>query len=577
MNEYLTALRKRWLVIVLLAVVGAGIGYYQAQTATPLYRASSEMYVSLARGDTTGELVQGSTYTRSLVESFVQLATTPKVLDPVVDDLGLTISSHALAGAVSATSPLNTVIIQVTAVSKNPDRAAAIANSVAAHLSETVVDLSPTSESGAATVKMNVVAPATAPTAPFSPNKKMKVATGLVGGLAIGVVIALLVARLDTRVRTVKDLPTEPERALLGTIPQDKAIRKHGARAIMVFPHAPLAESYRRVRTNLQFLNVSKPVTVVVISSAVPNEGKSLTSINLALTMAEQGKRVLLVDADLRRSSIAMECGLEGSAGLSTVLVGEATMDEVVQPWGAPNLDVITAGATPPNPGHLVESEAMTRFIAAARAEYDFVVVDAPPMLAVTDAAVLGRQTDGVIVVAGSSKVRRHELRDALASLDAIEVTCLGIVLNKVRTGRGDSYSYSYTYSTRNKRSRRRRRRGTTTEPRTQAAARLAAIAAGELPTPATPVPEVKAVDVPEPMPPADRPVETERVGSHAAVDVPEKAQEPDALVEPATTEPVDQHESTELDEPLAEREHVDELELAEDDELSRDEASART
>ncbi len=102
MNEYLSALRKRWWVIAVLAAVGAGIGYYNTQSATPMYRASSEMYVSLTRGDTVGELVQGSTYTRGLVESFVQLATTPRVLDPVVEDLGLTVSSRALAGAVTA-------------------------------------------------------------------------------------------------------------------------------------------------------------------------------------------------------------------------------------------------------------------------------------------------------------------------------------------------------------------------------------------------------------------------------------------------------------------------------------------
>ena len=477
MTEYLTALRKRWFVIALLAVLGGSLGYYQAHTATPLYRASSEMYVSLANGDTVGELVQGSTYTRSLVESFVQLAGTPVVLDPVIDELGLTVSSQSLAGAVSANSPLNTVIIEVTAVSRNPDRAAAIANSVAKHLSQTVSDLSPTSTSGASTVKMNVVSPASAPTHPFSPNKKLQVMTGIFVGLALGFVIALIMSRLDTRVRTLKDLPTEPERAVLGSIPQDKAIRKHGARAVLIYPHAPLAEAYRRVRTNLQFLNVAAPVRVVVISSAVPNEGKSMTSINLALTMAEQGKRVLLVDADMRRASIAMECGLEGSAGLSTVLVGEASLEDVVQPWGSAQLDVITAGATPPNPGHLIESEAMIRFLGAAREAYDFVIVDAPPMLAVTDAAVLGRQADGVIVVAGSTKVRRHELADALASLDSIEVVCLGIVLNKVRTGRASGYSYNYTYSTRSKRSRRRRRRAV---PQASAAARLAALAAAE-------------------------------------------------------------------------------------------------
>lgn len=458
MNEYVSALRKRWWVIALLAAIGAGIGYYDAQSATPMYRASSEMYVSLTRGDTVGELVQGSTYTRSLVESFVQLATTPVVLDEVVEDLDLGVSSRALADAVTADSPLNTVIIQVTAVSADPDRASAIANSVASHLSETVVALSPTSAEGAATVSMNVVSPAVPAVHPFSPNKKLDVATGFALGLALGFVIALVVSRLDTRVRTMKDLPTEPERAMLGAIPLDRAIKRHGGRAILEAPHSPLAESYRRVRTNLQFLNLATPLRVVVVSSAVPNEGKSITAINLALTMAEQGKRVLLVDADMRRASLATECGLEESAGLSTVLVGEATLEDVAQPWASPHLHVVTAGTAPPNPGQLVESEAMTSFLSSARELYDFVVLDAPPLLAVTDAAVLAHRTDGVIVVAGSTKVRRHELVEALTSLDAIEANVLGIVLNKVRRSRSDGYAYSYGTAGRRKPRRRRRR-----------------------------------------------------------------------------------------------------------------------
>ncbi|WP_051681845.1 polysaccharide biosynthesis tyrosine autokinase [Cellulomonas sp. HZM] len=454
MSEYVAALRKRWLVILLLAVIGAGLGYWKASSTEPLYRSTSKVYVSLTRGDTVGDLVQGSTYTRNLVESFAQLATMPVVLQPVIDDLDLGITPRALAGAVSADSPLDTVIIEISATSRSPQRAAAIANSVAKHLSTTVKDLSPTSEDGASTVQMSVVSPAAPPSYAFSPNTKLLTATGGLVGIGIGIVVALAWTLLDTRVRSARDIPARPERVLLGTVPQDRAVRRWGARAIVESPHAPLAEAYRRVRTNLQFLDVAKPVHSIVVSSAVPGEGKSLTSINLALIMAERGRRVLLVDADMRRQTVAGALGIEGGAGLSTVLVGDATLADVAQPWAHENLEVVTAGATPPNPGQLVDSEAMGEFIAAATATYDLVVIDTPPLLAVADAAVLSRRVDGVVVVVGCNHVRRTELADALATLDAIDATCLGVVLNKTSEQAG---AYTYT-STRRRRSIGRRR-----------------------------------------------------------------------------------------------------------------------
>lgn len=458
LGEYLAALRKGWVVIALLALLGGGAGYAQAAAGTPTYRSSSTVFVSLTRGETVSELVQGATYTQNLVESFVQLATMPVVLEPVIEELGLTTSPRALAATVTADSPLNTVIIQISAVNQNPQRAADVANAVASHLSNTAKDLSPTAADGAASLEMTVIAEAQPSSTPFSPRPKVDAIAGFGAGLGLGVLLALARAQLDTRIRTAKDLPTSPARAMLGQIPYDRVLSKR-PRALLEDPHSPLAESYRRLRTNLQFLDASAPLRSFVITSSVPGEGKSTTAVNLALIMAETGSRVLLVDADLRSPSVADICGLEGKAGLSAVLIRDAEPDDVAQPWGVPGLHIITAGQIPPNPSQLLDSDAMATFLQTVTEQYDLVILDTAPLLAVTDGAVLARRTDGAVVVARSRKVRRPVLAEALASLDSAGAVCLGLLVNGRPVPRSElRYGYGAKPGRHARRLRRRRR-----------------------------------------------------------------------------------------------------------------------
>ena len=459
LGEYLAALRKGWVAIVLLALLGGAVGYAQAAAGTPTYRSSSTVFVSLTRGETVSELVQGATYTQNLVQSFVQLTTMPVVLDPVIEELGLTTSARALARTVRADSPLDTVIIEISAVSTSPQRAADVANSVAVHLAATAQDLSPTAADGAASLEMTVVAQAEPSRVPFAPRPRVDAIAGLAAGLALGVLLALGRAQLDTRVRTADDLPRSPARAMLGQIPHDRSLSRR-PRALLDEPHSPLAESYRRLRTNLQFVDASSPLRSLVVTSSVPGEGKSTTAVNLALVMAETGSRVLLVDADLRSPSVADICGLEGGAGLSAILIRDAEPEDVAQPWGTPGLDVITAGQIPPNPSQLIDSDAMGTFLKTVAEQYDFVILDTAPLLAVTDAAVLARRTDGAIVVARSRKVRRPLLAEALASLDSAGATCLGLVINGRPVPRSElKYGYGSQPGRHARRLRRLRRR----------------------------------------------------------------------------------------------------------------------
>lgn len=465
LTDYVAALRKRWIILVIVALLGAGAGLAMARTTAPAYRSTTKVFVSLAHGETVGELVQGTLYTQNLVESFAQLSTTPAVLDPVIERLGLDVTSKTLGRSVSADAPLNTMFVEISATSSDPRRAATIADAVAAQLATTVRDIAPSGAAGTDTVRMSVVSPAEPAKAPFTPNTKLSVMTGGAVGAVLGVAVVLALTLLDTRVRSAKDVPRTPERVILGMVPRDRGAARRRTPSLLLNPHGSVAESYRRVQTNLQFLGAAGALRTIVVTSAIPREGRSTTSINLAIAIAEKGNRVLLVDADLRRPSLAHECDIESAVGLTTILIGEATLEDLAQPWGAAGLDVLVAGEVPPNPAQLIDSDAMGELLAEATERYDFVILDTPPLLAVADAAVLARHSDGAVVVAGCSQVRRTQLAAALSALDTVGAVCLGVVLNAIASTEEHPYTYVATAQRRTswwrrRRSSVRRRRG---------------------------------------------------------------------------------------------------------------------
>jgi succinoglycan biosynthesis transport protein ExoP len=438
--DYVNAVRKHWLLIGVLAIIGAGVAFGLAKTATPTYQSSSKVYVGVNTGGTIDELVQGSTFTQNLVQSYAQIVTMPVVLDPVINRLSLETDARRLAKSVRAETPLNTVIIEIKVTDSDPDRATGIANAIAAQMPKTVSALSATKTNSEATVSMTTVSRANTPQYPISPNTKLQTAIGLALGLLAGVLLALARHLLDTRLRGVEDIRQLTDVPVLGMIP---AWRGQDSEKVSILrrPRSPRSESYRRLKSNLEFFKEGG-ARCIVVTSALPGEGKSTTAANLAAAMAEDGSRVLLVDADMRRPTLHHVTGLEGSLGLSTVLIGKAQLFGTVQPWGSTTVEVLTSGEIPPNPLQLLESRAMESLLSNARTAYDFVVIDSPPLLSLVDAAVLSRRTDGPIVVTANGRTRRKQLRAAFDTLQVADVAPIGIALTRA-TG-GDSTSYAY-------------------------------------------------------------------------------------------------------------------------------------
>ncbi|GGR48607.1 capsular exopolysaccharide synthesis family protein [Nocardioides luteus] len=438
LRDYVAALRKRWYIVAVLAIIGASVAFAQAHASPPQYRAQSTVFVSIARGSTTQELVQGSTFTQEIVGSYAKLATMPVVLDQVIYDLDLDTTPKALAEQITAENPLDTVIIEIDAVATTSTDAAELANGVADELTTTITNLSPSSNKKAA-VEVTVVARAEPPEEAFAPRTRLAALVGFAAGFGLGVAIAVVRALLDTRVRSAAELEQLTDVGLLGAIPRRRGKRSRGA-VTAIDPHNVAAEAYRRLQTNLQFLDASLPVRSMVVTSSIGGEGKSTTSINLALAIAEQGQRVLLVDADMRRPAVADYCGLEGAAGLTTVLIGKAELADVVQVWGDANLNVLTMGEIPPNPAQLLGSPRMVDLLEEARAAYDVVILDSPPLLPVADGAILSRLTDGALVVANCRTIHRPQVLEAIDSLENVDARCLGIVANQVRDTAAHTY-----------------------------------------------------------------------------------------------------------------------------------------
>ncbi|WP_350002675.1 polysaccharide biosynthesis tyrosine autokinase [Pseudarthrobacter sp. WHRI 8279] len=448
LNEYLKIAKRNWLTIVASALLGLLIAGAASLIVKPSYVAETKLFVAIQGSGSITELQQGNTFSQARVRSYVETVSTPAVLQPAIDRLGLELTAAELQEKVDAGADLNTVIITISVSDASPVSAAAIAQAVGTSLIEVVNTLESPSSDGLSPVKLSVVTPATAPVAPSAPNTRLYLLVGLIAGASLGVAVAVLRTTLDTRVRGEQDVRRLSQAPVLGGIAFDNEAARNTL-LTQVHPQSPRAESFRQIRTNLQFAHVGHKSKAVLITSSLPGEGKTTTATNLAIALAQAGQSVVLVDADLRRPRVDDYLGLDRNAGLTTALVGAADVNDLLQPWGEDDFFVLTSGQIPPNPSELLGSEAMNQLILGLEAAFDAVIIDAPPLLPVTDAAVLAQQVGGVVLVIGSSKVKSPELEKSLRALEMVDADLLGVVLNLLPSKGPDAYAYGYaTYQT---------------------------------------------------------------------------------------------------------------------------------
>lgn len=443
LKDYLRLLRRNWILIVACTLLGTVLAGILSISLTPQYTARTKLFAAAQNSGSITELQQGNSFTQARILSYAETATTPLVLQPVVDSLDLGITATELAEHVDATADVNTVLLSITATDASPVRAAAIAQGVSDSLVQAIQELETTSREGESPVKLSIVTPASAPTEPSAPNVRLNAVLGTFLGLLIGMVVAILRSTLDTKVRGENDLQRITDAPVLGGISFDSDATKKPL-LTQAPAQSPRTEAFRQIRTNLQFSNIGRETKTFLVTSSLPGEGKSTTAVNLGIALAQSGQSVVLIDGDLRRPRVSDYLGLERNAGLTTALLGRADVSDLLQPWGDDELYVLTSGQIPPNPSELLGSKRMKQLINSLESRFDAVVIDAPPLLPVTDAAVLAQQVGGVVMVVGSSKVRTPDLQKALAALEMVNADLLGVVINLLPTKGPDAYAYTY-------------------------------------------------------------------------------------------------------------------------------------
>lgn len=445
LQNILRILRTRWIPIAAAIVVAMLGTVIITATTTPLYKSSTRLFVSTYAGTSLTDTYQGNLFSQERINSYTVLLTGEVLAQRTVDALHLDISPQALRKEITARSKAGTVLIDVDILDPSPVRARDIANTLSSEFVAMVKQLETSGDGNLPDTRVVVEQPASVSSSPAVPNLIRNLGLGLVAGVLLGVALAVGLDVVDSTVKKLDDLESITGTSVVGEIPVDKPRRTTPAISF-ANDNSRIAESFRKLRTNLSFLAVDNPPKVIVVTSSIPNEGKTTTAINLALALAEADNNVLLVDGDMRRSMVQDYLKLDGSVGLSTVLSGAIPLSEALQETTFAGLTVLTAGATPPNPSELLASQAAKKLLAELRGQFDYVIVDSSPLLAVTDGTLLAANADGALLLARYGKTRRDQLTHASEALSNVGAALLGAVFTMTPTRNSSSYAGSYYY-----------------------------------------------------------------------------------------------------------------------------------
>lgn len=438
-NEFLSLLRRHWLALAACLAVGIGAAVWHSATAEKSYIATSRSIINIPAARGIQEALAGAQLSGQLLGTYAQVASSRQVAERVIADLALNDTPERLQREIGASARSGTFLIDIAVKDSNPIRAARIADAAARALSRTVDDL----ERGKADpIQAQLLDRASVPTRPVSPKPRTDLLLGFVLGAVAGLGLVLALEGLDRSIKSPDQGSAAFGAPLLGMVPR----RRHGLSLVAVEDERSSdAEAVRSIRTAVRFLDPDHPPRILLVTSPGPAEGKTSVSANLALTLAQGGERVVLVDADLRKAALTDLLGLERAVGLSTVLSRDVPLADAIQRWGDV-IDVIAAGRLPPNPSELLGSEAMSAALEQLATSYDVVLIDGPPVLPVTDAVVLSTQVDVVLVLARYGRTARAAASEAARRVAAVGGKIGGFVLNAVPPNDSRAYYAAYGY-----------------------------------------------------------------------------------------------------------------------------------
>ncbi|MUL76887.1 polysaccharide biosynthesis tyrosine autokinase [Mycolicibacterium sp. CBMA 226] len=438
-KEYLRMFGRYWWAIVILAVVGGIAGWSWWQFGNREYQSSATLFVATQNGTSVTEAYQNNLFSQDRVNSYATLAMSEQVAARAVDQLKANISANDLRAKITAVPLPKTVLLQVSVTDKDPGQAQIYAGAVADQLAGLVAELETSRRGGSPAAGAIVVDEAGYPTKPLGYSVITRIGLGVAGGTLLGVVVAIVLGVLDRRVRGRERIADASDSLLMGALPADAARSK--AAVVDLTVEGAYPEALRELRNNLRFTvpaNRDEAARVITVASPSPSDGRTTVAIDLAAVLAETGKRVVLVDGDLRNPAVAERLDLspaarEGAAdrGLSTVLVGENTLAEGLiseVAVGQHRIAVLPAGPATPRPGELWAGEHTESLFAELSGEYDYVVVDTPPLNKYNDGAVAAALSDGALLVGRVRHTTTNALTRAVQTLKSANAVLIGSV-----------------------------------------------------------------------------------------------------------------------------------------------------
>jgi succinoglycan biosynthesis transport protein ExoP len=449
LNRYLRIVRHRlWMIVAcpILAAVTAGIVSF---VLPPVYEAKVDLAVRPAQLLPSTDQNAAAVSSSTILATYALFMTEPPLLNKVIADLGLKTTSDELVKEVKVIPDTLALVLHVTVQDTNPAVARDVANTLVAEFVAEVKQIqqvetqSPNARTGDNFV---VLSPAVLPSKPVSPNKTLDVAIAFVAGLLVALGLAFLLDYLDQSIKSDEELTERLGLISLGHVPFMVAGKGKSGELVTLDAQSQAAEAYKALRTGILFSGIERDVKELVVTSAQMGEGKSRTAANLAVVLAQAGYKTLLIDADFRRPSQHRIFGRIRNVGLSNLIVQDATEAETITAVEAvPNLWLLCSGPIPPNPSELLGSGRMRAVVAHLVAGFNYVIIDTPPVNAVTDAPILAASTSGTILVVEQGRTTFPALGRAKQMLDRVGARTLGVVMNKVRAAAG-AYAYDYGY-----------------------------------------------------------------------------------------------------------------------------------
>jgi len=458
LREIIRIIFRQWWVVgvfFLISVTASFVlSFYVLQ---PVYKAEATLFVG-KEGSKTGGIELGEIQLNDkLVLDYREIIKSRLAAREIIEKLNLDMSIEAFQKCVTVTTVNNSRLIKIAFLSSDPRLAMDVANALSEFIikkAEDIVDVK----------NVQVIDAAEFPSRPIKPNKKMNLAIAGVVGIMAGIGVILIIEYLDSTLKNSEDVERYLGFNVIGEIPKFEGEKRNHRKKrnsvdslsfergklssnLISFhdPKARASEAYRALRTNIGFLGVDRQIKSIVVTSPDQAEGKSTTCANIAISMAQTDKKVLLLECDLRKPKIHKYFGVENDKGLTDVIVNNMEYEAVTRKIDQiKNLYVITCGPIPPNPAEILESAKMNDLINRLKDSFDMVILDSPPVSELTDAAIVSKNADGVILVIASGESNIDMARHAKSALENVKARVLGVVLTKLDRSSGSYHYYRY-------------------------------------------------------------------------------------------------------------------------------------